>query len=91
MLVVGATGSGKTALSLALLTSLCMFNSTDAVQIQLIDPKGRGLGPLTRLPDVQSQIVGHGGGPRSAEPTDRSDGESAIQQVSTPTIIVAVH
>ncbi len=91
VLVVGATGSGKTALARALLTSLCMFNSTDAVQIQLIDPKGRGLGPLTRLPHVQSQIASD-----TAAALDRLNQLIAVmekrdrEQVSTPTIIVAV-
>lgn len=91
VLVVGATGSGKTALTRALLTSLCMFNSTDAVQIQLIDPKGRGLGPLTRLPHVQSQIASD-----TAAALDRLNQLIAVmeqrdrEQVSTPTIIVAV-
>ena len=91
VLIVGATGSGKTALTRALLTSLCMFNSTDAVQIQLIDPKGRGLGPLTRLPHVQSQIASD-----TAAALDRLNRLIAVmeqrdrEQVSTPAIIVAV-
>ena len=34
-----------------------MFNSIDEVQIELIDPKGRGLGPLTRLPNVRGAVA----------------------------------
>jgi S-DNA-T family DNA segregation ATPase FtsK/SpoIIIE len=57
VLVVGTTGSGKTALARTMLASLCMFNAADSVQIELIDPKGRGLGPLIRLPNVRGSVA----------------------------------
>ncbi len=91
VLVVGTTGSGKTALARTMLTSLCMFNSTEEVRIELIDPKGRGLGPLTHLANV--------GGAVAAEPEaalrrledliaemERRDQE----RISRPAIVVGV-
>ena len=57
VLVVGTTGSGKTALARTMLTSLCMFNAAEQVRIELIDPKGRGLGPLTRLSNVRGTVA----------------------------------
>ena len=91
VLVVGTTGSGKTALARTLLTSLCMFNSADEVQIQLIDPKGRGLGPLTRLPHVQETVASDTAAAldrlnRLIAEMERRDRE----QVSLPAIIVGV-
>lgn len=59
VLIVGTTGSGKTALARTMLTSLAMFNSQRQVQIVLIDPKrGRGFGPLARLPHVLGDVAG---------------------------------
>lgn len=52
VLIAGTTGSGKTALARSLLTSLAMYNRQAEVQLVLIDPKGRGFGPLQRLPHV---------------------------------------
>ena len=52
VLVAGTTGSGKTALARTLLTSLVMYNQPSEVQLLLIDPKGRGFGPLRKLPHV---------------------------------------
>lgn len=57
VLIAGTTGSGKTALARTLLTSLAMFNRQGDVQLVLIDPKGRGLGPLARLPHVLGTVV----------------------------------
>ncbi|MCB0072138.1 MAG: DNA translocase FtsK [Caldilineaceae bacterium] len=56
VLVVGTTGSGKTALMRTLLTSLAMHNRQGDVQLILIDPKQRGLGPLHRLPHVLGAV-----------------------------------
>ncbi len=50
VLVAGTTGSGKTALLRALLLSLALHNRPGRLQWVLIDPKGRGLGPLAGLP-----------------------------------------
>jgi S-DNA-T family DNA segregation ATPase FtsK/SpoIIIE len=57
VLIAGTTGSGKTALTRSLLTSLAMHNRQGEIQLVLIDPKGRGLGPLAPLPHVLGQIA----------------------------------
>jgi S-DNA-T family DNA segregation ATPase FtsK/SpoIIIE len=57
LLIAGTTGSGKTALARALLTSLAMHNRQTEVQLVLIDPKGRGFGPLAALPHVLGEVV----------------------------------
>lgn len=66
VLVVGTTGSGKTALARALLVSLAMYNRQSQVQLILIDPKGRGFGPLARLPHTLGNVAS-----TPAEATDR--------------------
>jgi S-DNA-T family DNA segregation ATPase FtsK/SpoIIIE len=57
VLVVGATGSGKTALARAILTSLALFNQPDELQMIVIDPKGRGFGALAGLPHVIAPLA----------------------------------
>lgn len=57
VLVAGTTGSGKTALARTVLASLAYYNSPAMLQIVLIDPKGRGFGPLATLPHVQGDVV----------------------------------
>ena len=52
ILLAGTTGSGKTALLRTLLLSLAMHNHAGVLQMALIDPKGRGFGPLSVLPHV---------------------------------------
>jgi S-DNA-T family DNA segregation ATPase FtsK/SpoIIIE len=52
VLLAGTTGSGKTALARALLLSLAMHNHPGHLQLALIDPKGRGFGPLAGLPHL---------------------------------------
>ena len=52
LLLAGTTGSGKTALLRTLLTSLAMHNHAGMLQLALIDPKGRGFGPLGALPHI---------------------------------------
>lgn len=66
VLVAGTTGSGKTALSRSILLTLALHNSSDLLRFVLIDPKGRGFGPLRRLP--------HAGGHLYSEP-DKIDGQ----------------
>ena len=56
ILVVGTTGSGKTALARTLLTSLMMHNSPNDVQVVLIDPKGRGFRPLLGFPHINGDV-----------------------------------
>jgi S-DNA-T family DNA segregation ATPase FtsK/SpoIIIE len=57
ILIAGTTGSGKTALARTLLTSLALHNRQTEVQLVLIDPKGRGFGPLAGLPHVLGEVV----------------------------------
>lgn len=57
VLIAGTTGSGKTALARTLLASLAYFHGPEAVCFLLIDPKGRGFGPLAALPHVLGGVV----------------------------------
>ncbi|MFN8487315.1 MAG: DNA translocase FtsK [Caldilineaceae bacterium] len=57
VLVAGTTGSGKTALTRTLLTSLAMHNRQGEVQLVLLDPKGRGFSALARLPHVLGEVI----------------------------------
>lgn len=57
VLIAGTTGSGKTALARAILTSLVMHNRQGALQLVLIDPKGRGFGPLEGFPHLLRPLV----------------------------------
>lgn len=57
ILIAGTTGSGKTALARTLLASLALHNRQGRVQIVLIDPKGRGFGPLTGLPHTLGSMA----------------------------------
>jgi S-DNA-T family DNA segregation ATPase FtsK/SpoIIIE len=52
VLIAGTTGSGKTGLIRTLLLSLAMHNHPGQLQLVLLDPKGRGLAPLARLPHL---------------------------------------
>ncbi|MGQ9597955.1 MAG: DNA translocase FtsK [Anaerolineae bacterium] len=57
VLIAGTTGSGKTALARAIACSLALFNSQRAVQLVLIDPKGRGFLPFAGLPHLLVPLV----------------------------------
>ena len=57
ILIAGTTGSGKTALLRSFLVSLAYFNSPNQLSIILIDPKGRGLKPLEKLPQVHDNVL----------------------------------
>lgn len=91
VLIAGTTGSGKTALARALLTSLAMHNRQTDLQLILIDPKGRGFGPLARLPHVLGDVAST---PEAAldrlvwvvQEMERRDHEG----VSRPLLVVAV-
>jgi S-DNA-T family DNA segregation ATPase FtsK/SpoIIIE len=91
VLIVGTTGSGKTALARTLLASLAMYNRQSQVQLVLIDPKGRGFAALAALPHTLGGVV------NTAEAAverlrwlvtemERRDRE----QISRPALIVAV-
>ena len=56
-LLAGTTGSGKTALARSLLLSLALYNRQGALQLLLIDPKGRGFAPLAGLPHLLGQVA----------------------------------
>lgn len=57
VLVAGTTGSGKTALLRGLVLSLALHNPQRTLQLALIDPKGRGFGPLAGLPHLVRPVV----------------------------------
>lgn len=57
VLIAGTTGSGKTALACAIIASLAMHNPQRALQMVLIDPKGRGFAPFAGLPHTRGQII----------------------------------
>lgn len=91
VLIAGTTGSGKTALARTLLTSLAMHNHQGQLQLILIDPKGRGFGPLAGLPHVLNGVQNT---PEAAlaclgwlvREMERRDAE----KVSAPVLVVAV-
>lgn len=56
-LVVGTTGSGKTALARAILASLSRHNEAEQLRLVLIDPKRRGFAPLAHLPHVEGSLI----------------------------------
>lgn len=91
ILIAGTTGSGKSALARTILASLALNNDAQLLRLVLIDPKGRGFAPLSRLPHVEGGLI--------AETTaaalqlrllvremERRDSEG----VSTPLIVVAI-
>ena len=57
VLIAGTTGSGKTALARTIILSLALFNNQRALQLALIDPKGRGFAPLADLPHLLAPIA----------------------------------
>ena len=57
VLVAGTTGSGKTVLLRTLLLSLALLNPQRTLQMALIDPKGRGFGPLADLPHLVRPVI----------------------------------
>ncbi len=90
-LIVGTSGSGKTALMRSLLLSLALHNPQGHLQIVLLDPKGRGLAPLFRLPHLLVPPVSDPGQAgavlqRLVEEMERRD----RQRRSSPAIVVAV-
>ncbi|MEJ2209972.1 MAG: DNA translocase FtsK [Anaerolineae bacterium] len=57
VLVAGTTGSGKTALLRTIVASLALHNPQRALQLVLVDPKGRGLSPFQGLPHLLRPVV----------------------------------
>ncbi len=91
VLVAGTTGSGKTALARSLLFSLALYNQPDALRLMLVDPKGRGFGPLGGLPHVIGRVAASAEEGVKAlawlvKEMERRDAES----VSSPIIVAGV-
>jgi DNA segregation ATPase FtsK/SpoIIIE, S-DNA-T family len=57
VLIAGTTGSGKTALARGMVASLALLNPQRAMQLVLIDPKGRGFGGFAGLPHLLVPVV----------------------------------
>ena len=57
VLIAGTTGSGKTALARSIIASLALHNSQRALQLVLIDPKGRGFTAYEGLPHLLRPVV----------------------------------
>ena len=57
VLIAGTTGSGKTALMRSILLSLAMTNPQSRLQMALVDPKGRGFGPLSDIPHLIRPVI----------------------------------
>jgi S-DNA-T family DNA segregation ATPase FtsK/SpoIIIE len=57
VLVAGTTGSGKTALLRTVVASLALHNPQRALQLVLVDPKGRGFAPFEGLPHLLVPVV----------------------------------
>ena len=91
VLIAGTTGSGKTALARTFLTSLAMHNRQSQVQIILIDPKGRGFGPLSYFPHVLNGVQNSPELALSAlRWTVREMERRDREEISTPALVVAV-
>jgi S-DNA-T family DNA segregation ATPase FtsK/SpoIIIE len=91
VLIAGTTGSGKTELMRAMTASLALGNRQAALQLALIDPKGRGLGPLAALPHLMAPLTSTPQAvlrllERLVEEMMRRDEEG----VSTPHIVIVV-
>jgi S-DNA-T family DNA segregation ATPase FtsK/SpoIIIE len=57
ILVAGTTGSGKTELIRSIILGLALTNRQATLQLALIDPKARGLGPLGGLPHLVGPVA----------------------------------
>jgi len=57
LLISGTTGSGKTALARALLTSLALVHAPEELRLLLVDPKGRGFLPFAGLPHLAAPLL----------------------------------
>jgi S-DNA-T family DNA segregation ATPase FtsK/SpoIIIE len=57
VLIAGTTGSGKTALARTMVASLALFNNQRALQLVVVDPKGRGFVAFGGLPHLLVPVV----------------------------------
>jgi S-DNA-T family DNA segregation ATPase FtsK/SpoIIIE len=91
VLVVGTTGSGKSALARTMLASLALRNGPEAVQMVLIDPKGRAFSAISQWPHVRQHALGDSTAAvveltRVVDEMERRD----RQNISKPLLVVAV-
>jgi S-DNA-T family DNA segregation ATPase FtsK/SpoIIIE len=91
VLVVGTTGSGKTALARTMLASLALANRPSDLQMVLIDPKGRGFAALNGLPHVTRRAFADSMAAvveltRVVDEMERRD----RQNISKPLLVVAI-
>jgi S-DNA-T family DNA segregation ATPase FtsK/SpoIIIE len=91
VLIVGTTGSGKTALARTMLASLAQHNRPADLQMVLIDPKGRGFSALNGLPHIQRQAIADTTAAvveltRVVDEMERRD----RQHISKPLLVVAI-
>ena len=91
VLISGTTGSGKTALARAMVTSLAIHNHQGMLQLALIDLKRRGLAPFQDLPHLLAPIAGSV--EEAAQLLERLVGEMErrdAQRIVSPRIVVFV-
>jgi S-DNA-T family DNA segregation ATPase FtsK/SpoIIIE len=91
VLVAGTTGSGKTALLRTIVASLALHNPQRALQLVLVDPKGRGFLPFEGLPHLLLPVVSNVDESvdvlgRLVEEMERRDAESR----SEPRLVLAL-
>jgi S-DNA-T family DNA segregation ATPase FtsK/SpoIIIE len=91
VLVAGTTGSGKTELMRAMLVSLALTHRPAQVQFALIDPKGRGFGPMAHWRHCLASVASRADDAlglleRLAAEMERRDREN----VAAPRIVIAV-
>jgi S-DNA-T family DNA segregation ATPase FtsK/SpoIIIE len=91
VLIVGTTGSGKTALARTMLASLALANRPADLQMVLIDPKGRGFAALNGLPHVTRRAFADSMAAaveltRVVDEMERRD----RQNISKPLLVVAI-
>lgn len=91
VLVAGTTGSGKTALARALLLSLALYNPPETLRLVLVDPKGRGFGPLSGLPHVIGRVAASAQeGVKALAWLVKEMERRDLSGVSSPTIVAGV-
>jgi S-DNA-T family DNA segregation ATPase FtsK/SpoIIIE len=91
VLIAGTTGSGKTALLRTVVASLAIHNPQRALQLVLVDPKGRGFSPFAGLPHLLVPVVSRAGAAaevlgRLVQEMERRDAEGR----SEPRLVVAL-
>jgi S-DNA-T family DNA segregation ATPase FtsK/SpoIIIE len=91
ILIVGTTGSGKSALARTILASLALNNDPQLLRLVLIDPKRRGFAPLSCLPHVEGGVVADTeAAARQLRLLVREMERRDSEHVSTPLLVVAI-